>query len=191
IQAMNKQGKTAEASRMVDNLVKVRPNDWRNLELRAWLERENRKYGAAVTAYEQMLGLIAKDDSLQAQVKEELEAEARAAIIDMLYLDKKYDKAVKAAQELLDTLDKKGVEPRRKEVVLRRLIRAMSLQGNVKEANKLAAKLGDDKPGDYQNLELKAWMQRENGNEAEAIKLYENMMDRVRNDEKLDSKAKS
>src|SRR5207245_2222099 len=35
IRAMAKQGKTAEAAKMVDDLVKVRPNEWRNYGLRA------------------------------------------------------------------------------------------------------------------------------------------------------------
>jgi tetratricopeptide (TPR) repeat protein len=191
VRAMAKEGKSAEATRMVDNLIKVRPTDWRNYELRAYLERENRNYSAAIKAYEQILPLLAKDDRLQAEDKEEKEAETRLNIVDVLSLDKKYDRAVKAAQELLDTLEKKGVNTRAKEEVLRRVIRAMSLQGNVKEASKMVEKLGSDRPGDYRNSETKAWMQRELGNDAEAAKLYQDMLERVRKDDELDKETKT
>src|SRR5207245_3873186 len=85
IRAMAKQGKTAEAAKMVDDLVKVRPNEWRNYGLRAWLERENRKYDAALKAYEQMLPLLAKDDELRPEAKDAIEAETRLDIVDTLY----------------------------------------------------------------------------------------------------------
>ncbi|TMQ33532.1 MAG: tetratricopeptide repeat protein [Planctomycetota bacterium] len=135
--------------------------------------------------------LLAKDDRVQAEEKEEKEAQTRLDIVDVLSLDKKYDKAVKAAQELLDTLEKKGVNARAKEEVLRRVIRAMSLQGNVKEASKMVEKLGSDRPGDYRNSETKAWMQRELGNDAEAAKLYQDMLERVRKDDELDKETKT
>src|SRR5947207_2673020 len=38
--AMVKQGKIEEANKLVDNLLKARENDWRNLELKAWLQNE-------------------------------------------------------------------------------------------------------------------------------------------------------
>jgi len=127
-----------------------------------------------------MLPLLSKDDSLQAEVKAELEAEARLDIVDMLFRDKKYDKCVKAAEDLLDSLEKQGVSAKGKDQVLRFEVRALALQGKVKDAEKLLEKLGADEKGEFVNLDLKAWLEQQKGNEAGAAKLYEEMLARVK-----------
>ena len=173
-------GRIDEARKKVDALVKARSKSWRNLGLKALVEKETRNYAAAVKVYEEMLPLLSKDDSLQAEVKAELEAEARLDIVDMLFRDKKYDKCVKAAEDLLDSLEKQGVSAKGKDQVLRFEVRALALQGKVKDAEKLLEKLGADEKGEFVNLDLKAWLEQQKGNEAGAAKLYEEMLARVK-----------
>src|SRR5262245_30778872 len=61
IRALIKQGKSDDASKMIDNLVKARGDNWRNQELRAWFHQENKRMDEATQAYEAALQLIEKD----------------------------------------------------------------------------------------------------------------------------------
>jgi tetratricopeptide (TPR) repeat protein len=86
IRAVAKQGKADEAAKMMDNLLKKRSNDWRNVELKAWLEREAGRPQEAAKIYEELVDKIDKDKSLEKQEREELVAEIHY-ILSGVYVD--------------------------------------------------------------------------------------------------------
>ncbi len=100
--AMVKQGKVEEATKLVDNLVKSRDSDWRNLELKAWLQNETGHFEDAVKTYESVIERIAKDAALEKEEKTELQNEVRQRMIRALAKLGKIDEANK----LIDTIAK-------------------------------------------------------------------------------------
>jgi len=62
VKALSKLGKMDEATRLVDNMVKANADNWRNLDLKAWLLNEKKQYDDAVKAYQQALQLAAKEE---------------------------------------------------------------------------------------------------------------------------------
>jgi tetratricopeptide (TPR) repeat protein len=101
IQAIAKQGKLDEAARLVDNLIKVRPRDWLNLQLKGWVLREAGKYSEAARVYEQVLQQIKRDRELKADERE-LNLEKYRYALSTIYTDlNQVDKASAALKELL------------------------------------------------------------------------------------------
>jgi pentatricopeptide repeat protein len=187
-----KAGKVDEARKLVDGLIKVRKT-WRNVKLKAELESEIKDYAAAVKVYEEVLPLLAKDESLPNEEKTELDAEARLAIVRMLFMDKKFDQAATAAGKLLETLEKLGAGAPGKSTVLKLQIRSLALQGKVKEAESLVDKLDDgkqDADSKLDNLELKAWLAQQKGDDTQAAKLYEDLLERVKKNDKMEKDVK-
>jgi pentatricopeptide repeat protein len=183
-------GKVDEARKLVDGLIKAR-NTWRNVELKALLERKARNYAAAVKIYEQVLPLLAKDETLSNEEKTELDGQARVAIVETLFLDRKFDQTAKAAAKLLDTPEKLGAQD--KAMVLKLQIRSLALQGKVKEAEGLLDKLDDGKQdidSKLDNLELKAWLAQQKGDDTQAAKLYEDLLERVKKNDKMEKDVK-
>jgi Tfp pilus assembly protein PilF len=111
-------------------------------------------------------------------------------VIDLLYLDKKYEQSVKFSQEFLEMLEKQGVSARFKADVLRRMIRSMTMQGKVDEANRMVDNLLKARDGDWRNLELKAWLEKETKRLPEAAKTYEKVLEQVAKDESLEKDEK-
>jgi tetratricopeptide (TPR) repeat protein len=111
-------------------------------------------------------------------------------IIDLLYLTKKYEASAKLCQEFLETLEREGFTRAVKEDVLRRMIRAMAKQGKVDEAAKMVENLLKVRSGDWRNLELKAWLEREAGRDEAAIKIYEELLEEVAKDKALEKAEK-
>src|SRR5208282_3189695 len=113
-----------------------------NADLRAWLEQELQHYDAAIKAYEEVVKLLDKDETLDKEEKEELQAKFRLDIVDVLYANKKYDQSAKRAHELGDALERQGVSKQSRNVVLRREIRALLRGNKMDEAVRLVDKLG-------------------------------------------------
>jgi tetratricopeptide (TPR) repeat protein len=191
IRALAKQGKSDEAVKMVETLIKARPNEWRNQELKAWLEREKGNYEAAVKIYEGLLSQVTKDETLEKEERTEILAELRLSIIDLLYLDKKYEKSAKLGRELLESLEKQGISARGKAEVVRRIIQSLTQQGKADEALLLFDKLDEKQGQDWRTLELKAWFQRESGKMEDAAHTYEELIARILKDESLDKEEKT
>jgi tetratricopeptide (TPR) repeat protein len=101
IRAMTKQGKVDEANRMVDTLVKARDADWRNLELKAWLEKETKRFDDAAKTYKEVLDLIAKDETLEKEDREEVQSEVRREWLGVLAKQGKVDEANKIVDGFL------------------------------------------------------------------------------------------
>jgi tetratricopeptide (TPR) repeat protein len=66
IRALTKGGKGADADKMLENLIKVRGHNWRNVELRAWYYREAGRLDESAKAYEEALALYEKDKDAEA-----------------------------------------------------------------------------------------------------------------------------
>jgi tetratricopeptide (TPR) repeat protein len=101
VRALAKQGKADEAWRIVDNLLKVRAGDWRNTELKGWLQQETGHPAEAAQTYEQLLDVIAKDNELDKEGKAELIADVHY-MLSGVYVDiDRIDKAGEHLQLLL------------------------------------------------------------------------------------------
>src|SRR5262249_51062637 len=107
-------------------------------------------------------------------------------VIDALYRDKKYDASVNVAKEFLEALEKQGVSARIKADVLRQMIRAMTKQGKVDEANRMVDTLVKARDADWRNLELKAWLEKETKRFDDAAKTYKEVLDLIAKDETLE-----
>ncbi len=61
IRALTKGGRADEADKMLENLLKVRGQNWRNVELRAWYFRDTGRLNDAAKTYEEVIQLLDKD----------------------------------------------------------------------------------------------------------------------------------
>jgi tetratricopeptide (TPR) repeat protein len=112
------------------------------------------------------------------------------AIIDLLYVEKKYEESSKLSQEFLELLERQRVNERFKEEVLRRMIQALTKQGKTGEAGKLINNLLKAREKDWRNLRLKAWFEYETDHPEEAAKLYEAALGQVPKDDSLEKEDK-
>jgi tetratricopeptide (TPR) repeat protein len=117
-------------------------------------------------------------------------------VIQGLYQQKKYDESVQSGKEFLERVDRElekfdrdekidrvKVANNFKADVMRRMIRALTKQNKTADAKKLIETLVKIGAANWQNHELKAWFERETGHEAEAAKLYEDLLSRIAKDE--------
>jgi tetratricopeptide (TPR) repeat protein len=101
IQALSRQGKTDDALKLVNNLLKVDPDNWLTLELKGWVLREAGKHDEAAKTYEDVLERISKDERLKKEEKEEFGNEIRY-LLSGVYVDlNKIDKAAEHLKALL------------------------------------------------------------------------------------------
>jgi tetratricopeptide (TPR) repeat protein len=99
--ALAKQGKVKEANRLIDDLLKAREGDWRNLELKAWLQNETGHPGEAIKTYEKVVDRIAKDDNLDKSEKTDLEVQVRESMFELLVQLGKVDEASRVMDDIL------------------------------------------------------------------------------------------
>ncbi len=97
VQALAKQEKFDEATRIVDKLLQAQPDYWGTLELKGWVQREAGQYDKAAKTYEDVLDKVNKDDSLKEDEKKEIGAEVRYTLSN-IYLE--LNKIDKVAEEL-------------------------------------------------------------------------------------------
>src|SRR6266567_2597941 len=88
-----KTGKVEEANKIADNLIKARESDWRNLELKAWLQSEGGHTDQALKTYEKVLGRIGDDEDLEKEDKAEAQEVVRTSMIRLLVKVGKADAA--------------------------------------------------------------------------------------------------
>ena len=108
IQVLAKQGKTEEALKLVNNRVKVRPDDWRVLEFKALVLHDAGRNAEAAKTYQRILDLVGKDDSLKEDEKSGTQAACRY-ILSGIYAE--MDQVDKAAQQLQTLLEQKPNNP--------------------------------------------------------------------------------
>ncbi|HXG13095.1 MAG TPA: tetratricopeptide repeat protein [Gemmataceae bacterium] len=101
IQALARQGKSEEALKLVDNLVKAQPSNWLALELKGWVLREAGQYDESAKVYEEVLDRINKDKGLTKEEREEFGADVRY-LLSGVYVDaEQVDKAAEHLKALL------------------------------------------------------------------------------------------
>jgi Flp pilus assembly protein TadD len=98
--ALVKQGKKSEATKLVDNLVKARPKDWRFLELKAAHEALLGNESEATKLYLDVLSRVENDDALEKTEKDEKLAEIRQDLMDSYTRQGKVDEALKQLDQL-------------------------------------------------------------------------------------------
>jgi tetratricopeptide (TPR) repeat protein len=101
VQTQAKQGKIKDALRVVDNLIKVDPDNWLTLHLKAWVQREAGRYEEAAKTYEDVIARIQKDENVKEKDKADFVDEIRYTLSGV-YIDlNKIDKAAEQLQTLL------------------------------------------------------------------------------------------
>jgi tetratricopeptide (TPR) repeat protein len=99
--ALVKQGKVEEANKLVDNLLKARDSDWRNIELKAWVQNETGRADEALKTYEKALSRIADDEDLEKEEKTDAQEVIRRTMIRLLVKVGKADEASKVMDDIL------------------------------------------------------------------------------------------
>jgi len=117
-------------------------------------------------------------------LSEEGLAQAYGGLIQLYYDNGKYAESEKVCREFLGIEGDETIE-RLKPVVLRRLVLSIAKQGDTAKALGILDKLIKAQPANWLNLELKARVLRETGKFDEAVKLYEDVIARVRKDDRL------
>jgi tetratricopeptide (TPR) repeat protein len=100
-EAYGKQGKLDEAAKFVAEAIKGHEEDWRRLELKAWLEKKQKKYDEVAKTYARMHELIQKDDTIDKEIKEPLLLDAQQLRLQALVRLGKYAEADAIYQSIL------------------------------------------------------------------------------------------
>jgi len=111
-------------------------------------------------------------------------AQAYAGLIQLYYDNKKFAESEKVCREFLGLEGDESIQ-RLKPAVLRRLILNMAKQGGMTKALDTLDKLIKADPDNWLNLDLKARVLREAGKLEEAIKVYEDVIARIKADKRL------
>jgi tetratricopeptide (TPR) repeat protein len=110
---------------------------------------------------------------------------AYAGLIQLYFENKKYDEAEKACREFLGIKGDDSIE-HLKPTVIRSLVLTLVKKGDAKEANRILDALIKDLPDNWLNLALRAQVLYETGKAEEAAKVYLDVIDKVKNDKRLD-----
>ncbi len=108
------------------------------------------------------------------------------SVVDLLYIDKKYDESSKLSQKLLEMMEKQGGSPAGRAEVLWGMARAWVKQGKVAEANKLVDNYVKAKESDWHRLEVKGRLKNELNENDEARRIYEELIPRVEKDKTIE-----
>ena len=121
-------------------------------------------------------------------------AQSYEGLINLLSQHKKYDDVAKVCLEFLE-LPEEGNQNRPvqelKSAVYRRLIQSLARAGQYDKAHKLVDNLLENRPGSWQLLDLRGFIQREAGEFDKAAKTYEQIKDRVTKDKELSDDERS
>jgi tetratricopeptide (TPR) repeat protein len=101
IEAMAKQKKFDEANGLVDRLLKLQPDNWLTLELKAELLHEQDKNDEAAKTYEEVLSKVLKDENLKEKDKAELANEIRYIVANVYLELNKIDKLTEHFETLI------------------------------------------------------------------------------------------
>jgi tetratricopeptide (TPR) repeat protein len=122
------------------------------------------------------------------------EAQAFATLIQLYYDNKKFADCLKVCQKVLE-LDSDEPEEQQKLAILklrvqRLMVMTNARQGKTDEALKMVETMIKRSPDNWLLMELKAKVLREAGENEQAAKLYEDIMARVRKEERLDKETR-
>lgn len=113
-------------------------------------------------------------------------AEGYSGLLEVLFNSKKYDECTKLCREFLEMPQ---IEDG-KDVVLEIFVQALTRQGKTKEANDIVDRLSKLSPDDLSILELKSVVQIESGKYNEAVKTYEEIIDLVNKNDRINKEGK-
>jgi tetratricopeptide (TPR) repeat protein len=100
-QAQFKLGKVEEANKIAENLLKARESNWRNYELKAWLQGESGHTDDALKTYDKVLGRIGEDEDLEKDEKTAHQELVREKMIVLLVKAGKVDEAGRVIEDIL------------------------------------------------------------------------------------------
>jgi len=103
-----KQGKTDEAIKVCDTLIKAQPENWLMLELKADVLRTAGKYEEAVEIYNDVIARVVKDKRLEQEIRDDFADDVRYTLSGV-YIEMK--QVEKAADQLKTLLKKKPDNP--------------------------------------------------------------------------------
>jgi tetratricopeptide (TPR) repeat protein len=109
---------------------------------------------------------------------------AYRGLIRALNNNKKYAEAEKVCREFLEIGGDESVD-RAKPEVLQRMILSMAQQGKTDEAIDILDRLIKSQPDNWLTLELKGRVLRQAGKVEEALKVYEEVADKIKNDKRF------
>jgi DNA-binding SARP family transcriptional activator len=91
----------AEIRRIISNVIKVRPDDWRTIYIKAFLEEKMQNIDAAANAYDEVLRLLDSDSDIDANDKSKLEEDVHSSLVSLYTDAKRYDKAAEQCEWLV------------------------------------------------------------------------------------------
>ena len=108
IQALAKDGKLDEATRLTDSFLKANEDSWQLTQLKAWLLNEKGEPDDAVKTYQRVLEQVNKEDpkELNKARKDAIEDGVRQAIVRIYTKQGKVDEANKAVDSIFDPKEK-------------------------------------------------------------------------------------
>jgi tetratricopeptide (TPR) repeat protein len=133
---------------------------------------------------------VAKEQALKLQSGTRL-GQSFGGLIDLFYVQKKFDRTVKLCQEFLDLGGDDTVE-RLKPIVVERMLQSLNRQGRFDEALKLAGTLAEaEGPKGWWALELQGNVLQQAGKNKEAADAYETVLGRLGKDKNLTEEQRS
>jgi tetratricopeptide (TPR) repeat protein len=105
-------------------------------------------------------------------------------LIRLLYRNKKYAETEKLCREFLEIEGDESID-RLKPEVLERMILAMAKQGQTDQAVEILDRMIKRQPDNWLTMEMKGQVLREAGKLDEAVKVLEDVGERIRNDKRL------
>jgi tetratricopeptide (TPR) repeat protein len=190
----------AEAARMAKD--KSQPFTYNATLILATAANQVKDYQAAETFYR-----LHRDQAKQLGSAKGV-ITAYSGLISALFEAKKYAEAEKICKEAIDhdlirgTLERLGRETDRdseaerkpverfRTLVIEEMILSIAQQGDDDRANDTIDRIFKDQPNNWLSLDLKARVYRIVGKNKEAVKTYEDELDRIKNDKDLKDEAK-
>lgn len=121
-------------------------------------------------------------------------AESYEGLINLLTQHKKLDEIVQVSQEFLELpAEGANMSPvrRMQSGVLLRMISVLARQGQTEKAMKLVDRLVEAQPDNWLVLDIKGRVQREAGQNEEAAKTYQDVLDQIKKDQRLTKEEKT
>jgi len=112
-------------------------------------------------------------------------AQGYVGLIQMLYDAKQFAESIKICNKFLEMENDDEMVERLKPRVERLMIMALARQGQSDEALKILDRLIKKAPDNWLNLELKGRVLREIGQLEESARIYEDIIDQIRKDQRL------
>lgn len=111
---------------------------------------------------------------------------AYAGVLEVLFNAKKYDDALKSCREVVELKETGKYIQNLKTIAHKLMIQVLAKQGKLDDALKLADNQAQASPDDWTYLELKAMLLHDAGRDAEAVKLYQDIIRRLPDDPNLE-----